>query len=64
MFSFRAPKANEEHAHRHVALDNRKCSHAELISMGGRLLQWFSDMHRIHSGREKELPEGNMDGAI
>ncbi|KAJ1352287.1 hypothetical protein KIN20_008587 [Parelaphostrongylus tenuis] len=43
--------ARDDH-HRH----NHLCSHDELVSMGGRLLQWFSDMHRVHFGREKTLP--------
>ncbi|EPB67646.1 hypothetical protein ANCCEY_13260 [Ancylostoma ceylanicum] len=47
---------HEEHA-QHDRLGQHKCTHDELMSMGGRLLQWFSDMHRIHSGRDRQLPE-------
>ncbi|WKY05148.1 hypothetical protein Q1695_005848 [Nippostrongylus brasiliensis] len=46
---------HEEHA-QHDGLGHHKCSHAELISVGGRMLQWFTDMHKIHNGREKTLP--------
>ncbi|KAK6749905.1 hypothetical protein RB195_002116 [Necator americanus] len=46
---------HEEHA-QHDRLGHHRCTHEELISMGGRLLQWFTDMHRMHSGREKTLP--------
>ncbi|KIH59438.1 hypothetical protein ANCDUO_10332 [Ancylostoma duodenale] len=41
-----------------------ECTHEELMSMGGRLLQWFSDMHRIHSGRDKALPDQLESSAI
>ncbi|VDO97118.1 unnamed protein product [Heligmosomoides polygyrus] len=53
---------HEEHAE-HDRLGSQKCSHAELISMGGRLLQWFTEMHRIHSGTEKTLP-GSSEGEL
>uniref|UniRef100_A0A1I7XCS9 Thyroglobulin type-1 domain-containing protein n=1 Tax=Heterorhabditis bacteriophora TaxID=37862 RepID=A0A1I7XCS9_HETBA len=39
----------------HGQLGKHNCSRSELLSMGGRLLQWFTDMHGVSGGVDKSL---------
>ncbi|CAJ0565139.1 unnamed protein product, partial [Mesorhabditis spiculigera] len=41
---------------KHEKHEKHSCTRGELDSIGGRLVQWFSDMHRVHGeGRDVSL---------
>ncbi|CAJ0928637.1 unnamed protein product, partial [Mesorhabditis belari] len=42
-------------AAKHERQEKHLCSRSELDSIGGRLMQWFKDMHRIHDGKDVSL---------
>jgi hypothetical protein len=53
-------KTPKQTAYRHGQQPQKECSTEELKSVGGRLLQWFTDVHKVESAKYASLPKHHI----